>query len=72
MDVLTPRELQIVRLIADGLTGKEVGASLGIGESTVETHVEHIRTKLEARSRPHLVAKAIAAGLIPVGVEQES
>ncbi|MGH2686086.1 MAG: response regulator transcription factor [Actinomycetota bacterium] len=72
MDVLTPRELQVVQLIASGLTGKEVGARLGIGESTVETHVEHIRIKLDARSRPHIVARAIAMGLIPSGRDGDS
>ena len=64
MAILTTRELQIVQLIADGLTGREVGGRLGISESTVETHVEHIRVKLDARSRPHIVAKAIGMGLI--------
>ncbi len=71
MDVISPRELQVVQLIADGLTGKEIGQRLGIGESTVETHVEHVRTKLEARSRPHIVARAIAMGLIPSGSEAD-
>ena len=66
MDVLSPREIEVVQLIADGLTGREAGERLGISESTIETHVEHIRDKLGARSRPHMVAKALSMGLIPL------
>jgi DNA-binding CsgD family transcriptional regulator len=72
VDTISPREVQVVQLIAEGLTGREVGERLGISESTVETHVEHVRTKLGARSRSHIVAKAISMGLITSEVVRET
>jgi PAS domain S-box-containing protein len=56
---LSNRELEVVRLVARGETGKEIAAELGIAHETVRTHVRNAMTKLGARSRAHLVAKAL-------------
>jgi PAS domain S-box-containing protein len=56
---LSERELEVVRLVARGETGKEIAAELGIAHETVRTHVRNAMTKLGARSRAHLVAKAL-------------
>ena len=59
---LTPREREIVRLVAAGSTGPEIADELGIAHETVRTHVRNAMDKLGARSRAHLVAKAIGEG----------
>jgi PAS domain S-box-containing protein len=56
---LSARELEVVRLVARGETGPEIAAELGISYETVRTHVRNAMTKLGARSRAHLVAKAL-------------
>jgi PAS domain S-box-containing protein len=56
---LSDRELEVVRLVARGETGREIAADLGIAHETVRTHVRNAMTKLNARSRAHLVAKAL-------------
>ena len=58
-NVLTPRELDVLRLLAQGWSDKEIAVELGIGRRTVSTHVAAIRTKLDAPSRS--AAAAIAA-----------
>ena len=50
-DELTPRELDILRLVADGLSNAEIGQELYISETTVKTHVTHILQKLDLRDR---------------------
>jgi DNA-binding CsgD family transcriptional regulator len=59
---LTAREREIVRLVALGRTGPEIADDLVIAHDTVRTHVRNAMDKLGARSRAHLVAKAIGAG----------
>jgi DNA-binding NarL/FixJ family response regulator len=61
---LTDRELEIVRLVAQGESGPEIAADLHIAHNTVRTHVRNAMTKLGARSRAHLVAKALGEGLV--------
>jgi len=51
---LSPRELEVAVLIAQGLTSKEVGARLDIEKGTVDKHLEHIKNKLGINSRPQL------------------
>ncbi|WP_137815216.1 ATP-binding protein [Gandjariella thermophila] len=55
-DTLTRRETQIAELIAEGLTNKEIAARLVISQRTVETHVEHILTKLGFSSRTQVAS----------------
>jgi non-specific serine/threonine protein kinase len=60
---LTARELDVLRLLADGLTNHEIADALYVSRRTVATHVDHILTKLDARSRTAAVAYAIRNGL---------
>ena len=59
---LSARELEIVRLIADGESGPEIAAELHIAHDTVRTHVRNAMKKVGARSRAHLVAKVLGEG----------
>ncbi|SEK56879.1 ATP-binding protein [Rhodococcus maanshanensis] len=53
---LTPRETQVARLLAEGLTNKQIAQALVVALRTVESHVEHIFTKLEVNSRTQVAA----------------
>jgi PAS domain S-box-containing protein len=59
---LSAREREVVRLVALGASGPEIAEELNIAHDTVRTHVRNAMTKLGARSRAHLVAKALAEG----------
>jgi PAS domain S-box-containing protein len=59
---LTEREREIVRLVALGSTGREIADELQISHETVRTHIRNAMEKLHARSRAHLVAKALGGG----------
>ncbi len=59
---LSERQREIVRLVALGSTGPEIAAELQIAHDTVRTHVRNAMTKVGARSRAHLVAKALGDG----------
>jgi DNA-binding NarL/FixJ family response regulator len=63
---LTPREREIVQLLAEGKTSKEAGASLGISTKTVETHRANTMRKLELHSLPELVRYAIRNKIVEV------
>jgi PAS domain S-box-containing protein len=60
---LSAREREVVRLVALGATGPEIADELQITHDTVRTHVRNAMAKLGARSRAHLVAKALGADL---------
>jgi PAS domain S-box-containing protein len=62
--VLSEREREIVRLVALGNTGPEIADELLIAHGTVRTHIRNAMTKVGARSRAHLVAKALGDGLV--------
>jgi two-component system, NarL family, nitrate/nitrite response regulator NarL len=62
--LLSEREMQVLRLIADGLTGPEIGTRLYISSSTVKTHVKSLLEKLEVSDRAAAVAEAMRRGLI--------
>jgi PAS domain S-box-containing protein len=59
---LSPRELEIVRMIARGESGPEIADELHIAHDTVRTHVRNAMKKVGARSRAHLVAKVLGEG----------
>jgi DNA-binding NarL/FixJ family response regulator len=61
---LSPRELDVLRLVARGLTGLQIAEQLQLSESTVETHVRRAVQALGAHNRAHAVALAIGRGLI--------
>jgi DNA-binding NarL/FixJ family response regulator len=64
LDVLSKRELQVLELVAEGLTNIEIGELLGISPKTVARHRERIMNKLDIHSATELVKFAIRTGLI--------
>lgn len=65
-NTLTPREQQVLRLIAEGLSTKKIAETLFVSHKTVENHRTHIMTKLELHSTVELVRYAAKLGLIDV------
>lgn len=64
---LTPREIEILRLMATSHTNREIAAQLFVGEETVRTHVKHILRKLSQPDRTQAVIAAVRAGLLDLG-----
>lgn len=60
---LTTRELEVVRLIAQGASNTEIAAQLFVSDATVKTHINHIFSKLGARDRAQVIVKARQLGL---------
>lgn len=65
--VLTPREVQVVELVAQGLRNKEIAMSLGISEETAQVHVRNILGKLKVQDRTAAVHVALRRGIIHIG-----
>ncbi len=65
-DPLTPREREVLHMLAAGLGNKEIGARLGISEHTAKFHVSQILAKLNAGSRAEAVSIAMRRGLVPL------
>jgi DNA-binding NarL/FixJ family response regulator len=63
-DQLTGREREVLRLLAAGLENKVIAARMGIGYVTVRSHIRNLSSKLDARSKLEVVAKASELGLI--------
>ena len=61
---LSPREQQVTQLLANGLTGEQIAQLLFLSPETVRTHIRNAMQGLGARTRAHLVARALEHGLI--------
>ncbi|MBV8551148.1 MAG: response regulator transcription factor [Acidobacteriaceae bacterium] len=66
VEPLTPRELQVLRMLADGLGNKEIAGRLGISDHTAKFHVTQILAKLGAATRTEAVTIGIKRGLVPL------
>jgi DNA-binding NarL/FixJ family response regulator len=63
-DALTPREVQVLQLIAAGNANKEIAAQLSLSEETVKAHIGTVLAKLRANSRTHAVTIGLKRGII--------
>lgn len=66
-DALSEREMEVLQLMANGFSNREIGRALWIGETTVKTHVGHILRKLDQPDRTQAVLAGVKAGLVRLG-----
>ncbi|MGH3345488.1 MAG: response regulator transcription factor [Nocardioides sp.] len=67
LERLTPREEEVVRLVASGLSNSEIGATLFLSEATVKTYVSRLLAKVDVRDRVQLTVLAYESGLVVPG-----
>lgn len=61
---LSARQLQVVRLVAEGLTNKDISVRLGLSDKTVKNHISHILAKLQLTARTQVAVYALRVGLV--------
>lgn len=64
VELVTPRELDVVTLLAEGLSNQEIAVRLGLSEATVKTHLGRVMSKWGARDRTQVLIRAVRAGLV--------
>ncbi len=62
--VLSKREVEVLQLVAEGFSNREIAARLVVTVGTVKKHLEHVYSKLDAHGRTHAVARARALRLV--------
>ena len=63
-DMLTERELQVVRLVSEGLSNKQISGKLALSDKTVKNHMSHILAKLNLSARTQVAVMALRAGIV--------
>ena len=66
VEPLTPREMQVLTLLTDGLPNKQIARDLGVSEETIKFHLASIYGKLGASNRTDAVRQALRRGLVPL------
>jgi DNA-binding NarL/FixJ family response regulator len=69
---LTDREIDVLRLLAQGKSNKEIAVALQVSETTVKTHVSNILMKLGVPSRTQAALYAVRVGLVPAELDTQS
>jgi len=64
LSTLSERELEVVRLVAEGLSNKEISSRLKLSDKTVKNHISHILAKMSLTARTQVAVYAIRAGLV--------
>lgn len=64
MKPVSTRELEILELISQGLSNKEIATRLFVSEETVKSHKRHLFGKFSARNSPHLIQRAFVSGFL--------
>ena len=63
-DVLSDREMQVVKLLAEGLSNKAIGGRLALSDKTVKNHISHILAKLNLSARTQVAVHALRTGIV--------
>lgn len=64
MEYLSARELEILKLISEGMSSKEIAGRLYLSEETIKSHRRHLFSKFSAKNSPHLIHKAFLKGYL--------
>ena len=62
--LLTPKEAEVLQLLAGSLTNKQIASAMGVGDQTIKWHLKNMFTKLQAGSRKHLIGRARMLGIL--------
>jgi len=62
--LLTPKETEVLRLLAGNLTNKQIASAMGVGDQTIKWHMKNMFSKLQAGSRKHLIGRARMLGIL--------